>query len=197
MLELIQNTDASLLLWIQEHLRVAFLNGPMILAGWLGDNGLCWILLGLILAILPKTRKYGMLALTSLLCCFLFNNILLKNLVARPRPYTRIPELVMLMKVPADHSFPSGHACSSFAVAGALMWTMDKSWNRVRIPALIAAIWIALSRLYVGVHYPSDVLVGSLIGLLGSYLVCHLFAKPYDRMAQKLANRRLGSPEEM
>ena len=113
MFEMIQGADASVLLWIQEHLRFAFLNGPMILAGWLGDNGLCWIMLGLVLTLIPKTRKYGVLALTSLLGCFLFNNLLLKNLVARPRPYTQIPELVMLMKVPPDHSFPSGHACAS------------------------------------------------------------------------------------
>lgn len=197
MLALIQNIDASLLLWIQEHLRIAFLNGPMILAGWLGDNGLCWILLGLLLAAIPKTRKYGILALTSLLICFLFNNILLKNLVARPRPYTRIPELIMLMKVPADASFPSGHACSSFATAGALLWTMGKKWNKVRIPALIAAIWIAFSRLYVGVHYPTDVLIGTLIGLLGSYLVCRSFEKLYEQTAQKIKNRRLDPPEEM
>ena len=67
MFEMIQGADASVLLWIQEHLRFAFLNGPMILAGWLGDNGLCWIMLGLVLTLIPKTRKYGVLALTSLL----------------------------------------------------------------------------------------------------------------------------------
>ena len=186
MLEFIQGLDANALLWIQEHLRTALLNGPMIFVSTLGNAGIFWIILGLILAFIPKTRKYGVLALLSLLVCFLFNNILLKNLIARPRPYTQIPDLVMLMKCPADHSFPSGHACSSFAVAGSLMWTMKQRWNIIRIPALILAILIAISRLYVGVHYPTDVLVGVAIGLLGSFIICHLCSQPYDRVAQRL-----------
>ena len=185
MLELIQTMDATVLLWIQEHLRTALLNGPMIFVSTLGNAGIFWIVLGLVLAIIPKTRKYGILALLSLLVCFLFNNILLKNLIARPRPYTQLPELVMLMKCPADHSFPSGHACSSFAVAGSLLWTMKRQWNAIRIPALILAILIAFSRLYVGVHYPSDILVGVAVGLVGSYLICHLCTKPYDRLANR------------
>ncbi|MDD7221365.1 MAG: phosphatase PAP2 family protein [Eubacteriales bacterium] len=197
MFEMIQSVDASVLLWIQEHLRFAFLNGPMIFAGLLGDNGLCWIVLGLVLTLIPKTRKYGVLALASLLGCFLFNNLLLKNLVARPRPYTRIPELVMLMKVPPDHSFPSGHACASFATAGALMWSMGKEWNRVRIPALAVAVWIAFSRLYVGVHYPTDVLAGVLVGLVGSWIICHICEKPYDRLCQRFCRHRSDSPKEM
>lgn len=189
MLESIQTLDATVLLWIQEHLRTALLNGPMVFVSTLGNAGIFWIVLGLILSCIPKTRKYGILALLSLLVCFLFNNILLKNLIARPRPYTQIPELIMLMKCPADHSFPSGHACSSFAVAGSLMWTMKSRWNALRIPALILAILIAFSRLYVGVHYPTDILAGVAIGLLGSFIICHLCAKPYDKLVQKRKQR--------
>lgn len=186
MLQSIQAFDAGILLWIQEHLRVALLNGPMVLISTLGNAGLFWIILGLVLAFIPKTRKYGVLALVSLLVCFLFNNILLKNLIARPRPYTQIPELVMLMKCPADHSFPSGHACSSFAVAGSLMWSMGRKWNGIRISALVLAILIAFSRLYVGVHYPTDILVGTAIGLLGSFLIFRFCTTPYDKLAQRL-----------
>ena len=189
MLEIIQNMDSSLLLWIQEHLRCALLNGPMVFISTLGNAGLFWIALGLVLAIIPKTRKYGILALVSLLVCFLFNNVLLKNLVARPRPYTQLPQLVMLMKCPADHSFPSGHACSSFAVAGSLLWSMDRKWNFIRIPALVLAILIAFSRLYVGVHYPTDFLVGTCVGLAGSFFLYKLCTNPYDQLEQRLKNR--------
>ena len=157
MLELIQSIDENVLLFIQEHIRVGFLNQPMVWISTLGNAGLVWILLGLILTIIPKTRKYGVLSLTSLLICFIFNNILLKNLVARPRPYTQLPELVMLMQCPADYSFPSGHTCASFAVAGSLFWAMDQKWNTIRIPALVLAVLMALSRMYVGVHYLTDV----------------------------------------
>lgn len=186
MLKLIQTLDASVLMFFQEHIRIAGLDRPMVWISTLGNVGLFWIILGLILAAVPKTRKYGILALLSLLVCFLFNNVLLKNLVARPRPYTQLPELMMLMKCPADHSFPSGHACSSFAVAGSLFWSMGKTWNRIRIPALILAILISFSRLYVGVHYPTDVLTGAAVGLLGSWLICRYCSAPYDRVAGRL-----------
>lgn len=186
MFEFIQSLDDAVLMFFQTHLRVAFLNQPMVWAGTLGNMGLFWILLGLVLAAIPKTRRFGVFALVSLLVCFLFNNVLLKNLVARPRPYTRLPELVMLMRCPPDYSFPSGHACSSFAVAGGLWWSMGRSWNGIRIPALVLAGFIALSRVYVGVHYPTDVLIGTAIGLLGSFLVCRLCARPYDHLARRL-----------
>lgn len=185
MLALIQSFDDAVLLLIQEHIRTAFLNQPMIWISTLGNAGLIWILLGLVLTIIPKTRKYGALALSSLLVCFVFNNLLLKNLVARPRPYTRLPELIMLMPCPADYSFPSGHTCASFAVAGSLLWTMDRTWNAVQIPALVLAILMAFSRMYVGVHYPTDVLTATVIGLIGSYLVCRYCSAPYDRLTQR------------
>ena len=189
MLQFIQSVDETVLLFIQEHLRVAFLNQPMVWISSLGDAGIFWILLGLVLAIVPKTRKYGVLALSSLLICFLFNNLLLKNLVARPRPYTRLPELTMLMPCPSDASFPSGHACASFAAAGSLWWSMDRKWNAVRIPALVLAILIALSRLYVGVHYPTDVITGTAVGLVGSFLVTRYLSPVYDRAEHRLRSR--------
>jgi len=63
---------------------------------------------------------------------------------------------------------------------------MGRSWNGIRIPALVLAGLIALSRVYVGVHYPTDVLIGTAIGLLGSFLVCRFCARPYDRLVQRL-----------
>ena len=184
MFELIQQLDSSILLTIQQ-LRVDWLSPIMVLASLIGNAGLIWIALGVVLSIIPKTRKLGILALSSLLLCFLCNNVLLKNLVARPRPYTRLPELTLLVPYPLDFSFPSGHTCSSFATAGSL-WHGGKRWNGLRIPAMILAILISFSRLYVGAHYPSDVLVGALIGLVGSALVTKYGAKVYDRIATRL-----------
>ena len=80
----------------------------------------------------------------------------------------------MLMPCPSDFSFPSGHACSSFATAGALTWSLRDKLRRIGYATLALALLISLSRLYVGVHYPSDVLCGVLIGLLGSLLICTL-----------------------
>ncbi len=169
MISLLQQLDGTILLAIQA-MRMNWLTPIMVFASTIGNAGLIWILLGLTLSIIPKTRKLGFLALASLLCCFLVNNVLLKNLVARPRPYTQLPDLSLLVPYPKDYSFPSGHTCSSFAVSGSL-WHSGKTWNKLRIPALILAILISFSRLYVGAHYPSDVIVGAAIGLIGSAIV--------------------------
>lgn len=185
MLQLIQALDTAILLFIQEFIRFSWLDLPMIAVSTLGNAGLIWIVLGIVLVLYPKTRKYGTLALLSLLVCFIFNNLLLKNLIARPRPYTQIAELVMLMDCPNDFSFPSGHTCAAFATAGSLLWSMDRQWNKIRIPSLVIAVWMGFSRLYVGVHYPTDVIAAALIGLLGSRLVCHIFAPRFDRLAKR------------
>lgn len=175
MISFLQQLDSSILLAIQD-MRLDLLNPLMIFVSTIGNAGLIWILLGVILTIIPKTRKLGLLALVSLLGCFLFNNILLKNLVARPRPYTQLPDLSLLVPYPKDYSFPSGHTCSSFAVAGSLLHS-GKTWNALRIPAFVLAILISFSRLYVGAHYPSDVIVGAIIGLVGSAVIAKQGAK--------------------
>ena len=176
-MEWIQMVDEQALLFIQEHLRFALLDPIMVLISTLGNAGLIWIVLGVVLTIIPKTRKMGLCALVSLLVCFLINNGLLKNLVARPRPYTQLDDLVMLMPCPSDHSFPSGHTCAAFATAGSLLWSgKNKLWG-LRISGMVLAILTGWSRLYVGVHFPTDVLVGALVGLLGSFIVTKLLIR--------------------
>ena len=89
-------------------------------------------------------------------------NVLLKPLVARPRPYTHRPDIILLIKKLRDYSFPSGHAAASFAAASALAFSYCRHWR----PAVVLAVLISLSRLYLYVHYPSDVLCGALLGIL-------------------------------
>lgn len=188
MLTLIQQLDDNMLLAIQ-NIRVDWFSPIMIFVSAIGEAGMVWILLGLVLSIIPKTRKIGILSLVSLLLCFLFNNIFLKNFVARPRPYTRLADLTIIVSYPTEFSFPSGHSCSSFATAGSI-WNSGRQWNAIRIPAMILAILIAFSRLYVGVHYPSDVLVGALIGLVGSTLITKFGGRVYDKAASKLTKKK-------
>ena len=102
-----------------------------------------------------------------MLMSLIVNNFLLKNLVARIRPYDMMDTLIPLVNKPTDYSFPSGHSGCAFAVAGVYVRNLPK---RAGIPLLILAILIALSRLYVGVHYPTDVLAGLIIGVALSYL---------------------------
>jgi len=145
-----------------------WLTPVMTFLSFLGNAGWIWIALGAILLIFRRTRWAGLCVLLSLLLGFLVNNLLLKNVVARVRPYNAVPALVALIPPPTDWSFPSGHACASFASATAMALTFGKkgAW------AFVLAALIALSRIYVGVHYPSDVLVGALIGALAAVCVC-------------------------
>ena len=127
----------------------------------LGDAGIIWIILTVLLLIIPKTRKTGVIMMAALLVDVLLCNVLIKNLVARTRPYEVVDGLKLLIEKQSDYSFPSGHTGSSFASAIVLWKELPKKYG---VMALIVAVLIAYSRLYVGVHYPSDVLAGVVIG---------------------------------
>lgn len=164
--------DYRILLWIQENLRFSFLNAPMRFITTLGDVGFIWILLCLILLVFSKTRKVGFVALISLGICIFINNAVLKVLIERERPFQSYSNIIALIPIPHDSSFPSGHTCSSFAVAGILAKYLDRKYG---IAAYTLAGLIAFSRLYVGVHYPTDVLAGMLLGIVGSHIIYYYF----------------------
>lgn len=158
--------DGNILLFIQEFLRNPLITPIMKAITTLGNSGAVWILLTILLLALPKTRHVGYMMTAALLGTLLINNIILKNLVARTRPYEVIEGLTYLVKQPTDLSFPSGHAGCSFAAACVMFRRLPKRYG---VPALILAILISVSRLYVGVHYPSDVLFGAVSGIVISY----------------------------
>lgn len=152
--------DLMILDWIQAHLRCGFLDFLMPLVTMLGEVGIIWILLALVLLARKDTRPLGLAVAAALAVDVLLCNVIIKPLVARPRPFT-LREVALLVPPPKDFSFPSGHTAASFAAVGAL-W---REKSRLRVPALALAIAIALSRLYLYVHYPSDVFAGLLLGL--------------------------------
>lgn len=168
MIEFITNIDKDILLFIQEFIRCDFLNKIMIFLTTLGNSGFIWIALGVILIAFKKSRKIGVLVLCTLILEFTINDLILKNLVERVRPFNQFSDIIPLVKKPTSFSFPSGHTASSFAAAGILFLYTKKKYG---IPALILAILIGFSRLYVGVHFPTDVFVGCLVGCLSSYVV--------------------------
>lgn len=170
MLDAIQSFDASILMYIQEHLRCAFLNGFLSFITQLGNAGFIWILLGIALLIPEKTRRGGFDMLLCLVFAFVVNDLIIKPSVVRERPFTTLQELEILIKEPSSYSFPSGHANSSFASAYALTRAFGKkgAWSYV-----LAAL-IAFSRCYVGVHYPSDILAGMAVGTICSALAYYL-----------------------
>ena len=161
-MEWIMELDANILLFIQEFIRNPVLTPVITVITSLGNGGMIWILISLGLLIPKKTRPIGCMSILALLASLLINNMILKNLAARTRPYEVIEGLMPLVARPRDYSFPSGHTGSSFASAWVLYRKLPKRYG---IPALILAGLIGLSRLYVGVHYPTDVLAGLFTGI--------------------------------
>lgn len=133
----------------------------------LGDAGIFWILLCISLLILPKTRKSGVILMAALLVDLVVCNGILKPLVHRIRPFDVKTGVELLVKRPTDYSFPSGHTAASFASVMALYLAGEK---KIWIPSLVLAILIAFSRLYLYVHYPTDVLGGVIIGVVAGAL---------------------------
>lgn len=180
--------EHSFLLFIQENLRADWLNGIMKAVTSLGNGGWFFIALGICLLLYPKTRKYGCLVLISLALDFLFLNLGLKNIVQRVRPYDRYADLIPLVAKPRDFSFPSGHAGCSFAAACVLCMALPKGKKKWGYLLLLLAAVIAFSRLYVGVHYPTDVLAGMVIGFLCAFITVFSYRK-YRQSVDRGKNR--------
>ncbi|MBQ8039819.1 MAG: phosphatase PAP2 family protein [Lachnospiraceae bacterium] len=155
--------DGNILLWIQEYIRNDFLTPIFKFITHLGDEGYVWIAIAVLLLFVKNYRKVGLMVGGSLLGSLLFNNMIVKNIVARPRPYRMMEELTILIPEPGEYSFPSGHTSSSFAAGVVLYLMLPKKYG---IPAMVLAFLIGISRLYVGVHYPTDVLGGMVMGAL-------------------------------
>ena len=147
----------------------------------LGDGGIGFILLGLLLLLFRKTRKVGLAVLLAIAIGALFTNLTIKPLVARLRPYEhetfRTFWLYVGAPMESEFSFPSGHATAAFAAMGALFFTTRKRFSWA---ALLVAALVAFTRLYFVVHYPTDVIFGTIIGLLAAvaayFATRHLFA---------------------
>ena len=173
---LAESFDLPILEWIAANLRCGFLDVLMPLITLLGDAGIFWILCSVALICIPKYRKIGLSMGISLLIGLLVCNVTLKPLVGRIRPYDYQllhfqKEIALLVEGLHDFSFPSGHTIASFEAATALLLGNKK----LGIPAMVLAVLIAFSRLYLYVHYPTDVLtsvvLGIVIAFLGTFLV--------------------------
>ena len=175
--------EGSILLWIQNNLRSGFLDPIMKAITMLGDKGLIWILITLVLLIMRRTRKLGVMCAASMVFGLIVTNLIIKNWAARIRPYEMVQGLNCIVPLAKDWSFPSGHTTNSLACAWVLFRKAPKKFG---VPALILAILIAFSRLYVGIHYPTDVLGGALIGL-GSACLAMLLVPRLEKRFPKLA----------
>ena len=152
----------------------------------LGDDGLLWIAMGITLLFFKKTRPIGFTVLLSLLFDYLIVNVTLKGLVASPSPFV-VNELIdpLVGGVSPYRSFPSGHSAGSFAAMFALYKWVPK---KIGIPALVLASLVALSRLYVGVHHPTDIIGGCIIGFVCSVLAYRVVKRLLKRIEEKKVN---------
>ncbi len=159
--------ESNVVLFVQENLRFDFLNPIMQGITMLGDEGIVVIALSILLAVFKKTRKVGFTAGLSLFIEFVIVNLTVKPLVSRSRPYM-VNELIQYITTrPSDNSFPSGHTGGSFAFASVIFFMLPK---KIGIPAIIVASLIGFSRLYLGVHYPTDILAGCIIGMFTGFI---------------------------
>lgn len=159
--------DFDILFFIQNHIRNSVLDVIVPFYTSLGEDGIIWIVVGVALLIPKKTRKCGVMVLAALLVMLIVNNIILKNLIARPRPCWSYPEMIQLVHMPKSYSFPSGHTVSAFAVA----FTIFAQHKKLGIIALIMAAFMAFTRLYVFVHFPTDIYGGIIVAAGIAYFV--------------------------
>lgn len=127
----------------------------------LGNAGAMWIVIAVALLFTKRYRMLGVQMALALIIGALIGNVFLKNLVARPRPCWIDNSVILLIENPTDFSFPSGHTLASFSSA-TVLFLNEKKWG---VLALVTAGLMGFSRLYLFVHYPSDVLVGALLGI--------------------------------
>ena len=171
------NFDLLILDWIAAHLWCPFLDCVMPIITHLGDGGIFWIALALILLCIPKTRKTGAAMGIALLMGLLVCNLALKPLIGRIRPFDyqllQGKVIPLLIEAPKDFSSPSGHTIASFEAATVLL-LCHRKWG---IGAAVLAVLIAFSRLYLYVHYPTDVLASVVLGIGIAFLATHLTNK--------------------
>ena len=170
--------DWGILQWIQSTLVCPALDILMPNITALGNAGAIWLLAAVVLIITKKYRRQGIFLLFGLAASVLIGNVLLKNLVARPRPCRIDTSVQLLIANPTDYSFPSGHTLLS-AISATIMSKTDRRLGYAAIPP---AVLIAFSRLYLFVHFPSDVLAAAVLGLVIGELIFRFGGATLDRI---------------
>ncbi len=170
--------DGGVMAFVQANFHNPVTDAVFPVITFFGEGGLFWIALSLALLCFKRTRRCGVCALSAIALGFLFGELILKNIVCRPRPYQAFPEYTaLLLPVPGGYSFPSGHTCSSFAVA-AVYFRFSKKWGAA---ALVLAALIGFSRIFLFFHWPTDVLCGAVLGVGAALFVTWAVPKLEDR----------------
>lgn len=211
--------DGNLLIGIQQALNADWLTPVMKTITMFGEDGIFWICICALMLLFRRTRRLGIICSLSLLFTFIACNLCLKPLVDRIRPWVTFQMVNAMLPPPGDASFPSGHSANSMAPAWALfIATMPvkthsgRSYDEVRclgwrgegisprmmhkfgIAAVVLAVLVGISRLYLGMHYPSDVICGLLLGMIIAVVVYRVILKIEDKRGV-IGSRLPGDPE--
>ena len=181
-MELISKFD-SFVFSLVETISCTFFDWFFKIITYTGDKGLVWIVLGLVLVARRKTRRIGLCVVLSFLGAVVLNNLILKEIFDRARPFVADPSIKLIIDTPVGSSFPSGHASSSFAAATAF-FLYDRKKG---VFPLMYATLVALSRVYLHVHYATDVIGGMIVGIVVAKLVAMGIEKANDKI-QKMMN---------
>ena len=173
LLEAIVSWDLGILYGIQELFRSGWMDGLMTTITRFGDGGIFWIAVAACCLAARPSRKMGYSMAAALLIGLVVGNLLLKPLVARIRPFDLVGFGPLLISAPTDFSFPSGHTLHSFSCA-TVIWRYYRGWGW---GAYLLAALIGFSRLYLFVHYPTDVLAGALLGIGIGWLAVFLIRR--------------------
>lgn len=170
MMNAVLKWDIAILNLIREHLSCPFMDAFMKFVTSLGAAGALWIVICIVLFCTKKYRKTGAEMAVGLIIGVLVGNLVLKNVVARVRPFDLLG-IDIIIRAPRDYSFPSGHTLAS-VISAYILWHTGK---KAGAAAAVAAALIAFSRLYLYVHYPTDVLGGLLLGLVIGFITLKIF----------------------
>lgn len=183
--------DLAILQSIQQQIGHPVLDAVMIFVTTLGQAGAVWIVVGVAMLCSSKWRFWGITLLVALAAVGLLNEVALKYIVARPRPFVDNPAIDLIVSAPSGYSFPSGHTGTSFAAVVVLAFSpLRKEW---KLAALVLAAAIAFSRLYLQVHYPTDVMAGMVLGIIYGLVVVKI-ALALRRLRQKARGAQVAGP---
>ena len=163
------------------------LDSLMIFFTTLGEAGAVWIAISVILVIPNKTRKCGFTMMLAMALSFLLGNLIIKNIVQRARPCTIDTSVKLIIPFPSEYSFPSGHTLNGFTAATVIFCYFRKAG----VIAYLGAAIIAFSRLYLFVHFPTDILGGIILGIADGILVYKIIQKIYNKEGSKRASNSL------